>query len=421
MLEAIVSLLIAFVLLLINLYISKDLFYPSSMFSLIWVLVILSYTLLLSNHNSFTYELDPRSLLIFLLGQVFFSVASFFAIKPLKIKREPIYPTIKGNLDKWILLFLILMLPIYINAILRVVSGSKLADVNFYLALRHEYVFNGVNLGILDYLNPISVFAFAFVQYKFNFSDLQYNRVFRFFYKLSFYLVVFTYAFLSTGRAYFVLILSIYLIFKIISKKIKKFHIISASLIFLVLFIINAFMLGKGASVDDSASENVSSISENFMIYFLGGVYGFDSKIKSGTILDYGENTFRFFIAVAHSLGLTNTKPNQLVMPYITTPIVSNVYSLYYKYFKDFGYFGLLFNVFWGYLHTSLYYRVKKRSSFLNIYFYALLMYPLLMSFFDDQYMSLLSTWIQLIFYGLLANFFIVYNTQTSTKAVNGN
>ncbi len=41
------------------------------------------------------------------------------------------------------------------------------------------------------------------------------------------------------------------------------------------------------------------------------------------------------------------------------------------------------------------------------MFMYQYWFYPLIMSFFQDQYMSLLSTWIQLIFYGLVANLFI--------------
>jgi len=411
MLEAIFFLLASISILGINFYIGKNLFYPPAIFSLIWTIVILSYVLFILGHTASAYFLETKTLFIFLFGQILFSLAGLLAFKPkiyvtaeVSFKYEIIY-----SLDKWLFVFLIIMLPIYIKAIINVVDNSKLANVNFYLALRHEYVNNGVNLGVLDYLNTISVFSFSFLQYKLNFISKSTNRnKRRVIYKLLFYTTVFTYAFLSTGRTYFVLLLSVYLSFKVISKSIKKYHIISASLIFLILFIANAFILGKGASVDDSASENVSSIFDNFTIYFLGGAYGFDSSIKSGFVYEYGENVFRFFITVAHSFGITDVKPKELVMPYITNPIISNVYTLYYNYFKDFGFLGLLFNLVWGFVHTVFYYKAKFKPTFFNVYCYALLMYPLLMSFFQDQYMSLLSTWIQLLFFGFIASFFIV-------------
>jgi oligosaccharide repeat unit polymerase len=298
--------------------------------------------------------------------------------------------------------------PFYLNAVIRIVDGSKFAKVNFYLALRHEFVFNNANLGILDYINTFSIFAFAFFQYKLNFTQQPQKKSVLFIaYKVLFYLTVFTYAFLTTGRTSFVFLLTIYLVFKATAKTIKRYHISVASIFFLIIFIANAFILGKGASVDDSVSDNTSSILDNFTIYFLGGVYGFDSALKSGFILDFGENVFRFFIAVAHSLGISSLQPKKLVMPYITTPILSNVYTLYFNYFKDFSYFGLLFNCIYSVIHTIFYNKTQENNKFINIYFFAILMYPLIMSFFQDQYMSLFSTWIQLTFYGLIASFFV--------------
>lgn len=408
MLEAIFFLFASLSIFGVNYYVGKNLFYPPAIFTLIWTIVILSYVLFLSNHTtSSAFFLETKTLFVFLIGEILFSISGLLTYKHQSVAITSVKFELKHKLDHWLFIILIIMLPVYIKAIINVVDNSKLANVNFYLALRHEYVNNGVNLGFLDYLNTISVFSFAFLQYKLNFltENKKSNR--RTLYKILFYITVFTYAFLSTGRTYFVLLLSIYLSVKVIAKSIKKYHIITASVLFLIIFIANAFILGKGASVDDSASENVTSIFENFTIYFLGGAYGFDSSVKSGFVYEYGENVFRFFITVAHSFGLTDTKPKELVMPYITNPIISNVYTLYYNYFKDFGFLGLLFNLIWGFVHTTFYYKAKLKPTFLNVYFFALLMYPLLMSFFQDQYMSLLSTWIQLIFFGIIASFFI--------------
>jgi oligosaccharide repeat unit polymerase len=417
MIEAICVLLASISLFAANFYVSKNVFYPPAIFSLIWTIVLFSYLLFLSNHNGSSYLLETRTLIIFLSGQIIFSVSGLLVFSYLKSEKSEVITerVILFSFDKWLLVFLLGMFPIYIKAIVNIVDNSKLANVNFYLALRHEYVNNGINLGVLDYLNTISVFSFAFVQYKFNFlSNGQLANRKNILYKCLFYLVVFAYAFLSTGRTYFVLLLSIYIAFKVISKSIKKYHIVFASVLVMVIFIANALILGKGASVDNSASENANSIFNNFTIYFLGGAYGFNSLMKTDFIFEYGENVFRFFISVAHALGITSLQPKELVMPYITSPIDSNVYSMYYNYFKDFGYFGLFFNAIWGALHTFFYCKAKLNFRFLNVCCYALLMYPLLMSFFQDQYMSLLSTWIQLLFFAIIANFFITHHTKVS-------
>jgi len=419
MLIAISALLISLIIFGINYYISRDIFYPPSLFCLIWCIVFFSYVVFLILNSSVRFELDIKTLFIFILGEIVFSVFALLAFSKVEVT-EIKKSTILYSIDKWLLLFLILMLPIYVNALIKIVSQSKFANVNFYLALRHEYVNNGIKLGVLDYLNTISVFSFALALFRFNFTDFKANKNFKNkIYKFLCYLIAFTYAFLTTGRTYFVMLISIYIGYKVVSKSFKRKHIVVAATFFLLIFITNALLLNKGASVDDSASDNASSIFESISIYFLGGAYGFDSFMHSNFSFDLGENVFRFFVSVGHTLGFTDVAPKELVMPYITTPIVSNVYSLYFNYFKDFGYFGILFNGIWGFIHTFFYRRVK--SSFISLYCYSFLLYPLIMSFFQDQYMSLLSTWIQLIFYGLIANFFIAYNRQTTPKTINGN
>lgn len=407
---ALVFFTLSLVVLFINIKISKNLFYPPAMFCFVWTIVFLSYVIFLSSKTTFIYELDISTLLIFFIGEILFSVFGFLAI----IQTKSLFYEPETNFKVTyyfdiILLFILLgLFPFYLNAVMRIVDGSKFAKVNFYLALRHEFVFNNANLGIWDYLNTFSIFAFAFFQYKLNFTKQPEKKtVIAKVYKVLFYVTVFTYAFLTTGRTSFVFLLTIYLVIKVTAKTIKRYHVTLVSIVFLIIFIANAFILGKGASVDDSVTENTSSILDNFTIYFLGGVYGFDSVVKSGFILDYGENVFRFFIAVAYALGISNVEPRALVMPYITTPILSNVYTVYYNYFKDFSYLGLCFNCIYSFIHTIFYNKTRESNRFINIYFFSTLMYPLVMSFFQDQYMSLFSTWIQLTFYGLIASFFV--------------
>jgi oligosaccharide repeat unit polymerase len=169
-------------------------------------------------------------------------------------------------------------------------------------------------------------------------------------------------------------------------------------------------VLHKAGGENLSIGENVGSVFSSVLDYLLGGVYAFNSVIRSGFMPDYGENTLRFFIAAANSLGLTDSEPKPLVMPFINNPVISNVYSVYYPYAKDFWYFGILFNALWAYIHSWLYYRVKR--NFIILFLYSILLYPLIMSFFQDQYMSLFSTWLQMIFLACIALPFIRYSNR---------
>ena len=43
-----------------------------------------------------------------------------------------------------------------------------------------------------------------------------------------------------------------------------------------------------------------------------------------------------------------------------------------------------------------------KRKNPIQIYYFAMLSYPLIMQFFQDQYVSLLSTWFQIVIAGIV-------------------
>ena len=203
----------------------------------------------------------------------------------------------------------------------------------------------------------------------------------------------------------------IYLGFKITAKKFKTYYYVIILAAALVLFATFALVLHKAGGESLSLSENIASVFSSVLDYLLGGAYAFNSVVTSGFRLDHGENTFRFFFAAANSLSLTDNKPKELVMPFINNPVISNVYSVYYPYAKDFWYFGILFNGLWAYIHSWLYYRVKR--SFIILFLYSILLYPLIMSFFQDQYMSLFSTWLQMVLLGCIALPFIRYSHQS--------
>ena len=82
--------------------------------------------------------------------------------------------------------------------------------------------------------------------------------------------------------------------------------------------------------------------------------------------------------------------------------VMTNVYTFYDYYVRDFGCLYAVFAQFIAaYFHGISYKGMLKRNP-LQIYYFSFLSYPLVMQFFQDQYISLLSTWIQIIIAGLI-------------------
>lgn len=416
MFEAI-ALLLSILLLFFNYTVNKDIFYPPALFSLVWTIVLIAYIIFRSMNQGDAYTLDGRSLFIFIVGEITFTAGGLFAVnRKLTEQKIKLSDGFKFSFDVLIFFFLLIMLPLYVKKLFDIVGSSTITDGNFFIVLRYEFVQNNADIGVLKYLNSLAIFGFAINLYKYNFTTQKAVSWPQKLYKYAFYLLVITYSALTTGRTYFLFLFALYIGYKMIAGKLKTKHYVSAVFLFFTIFGAIAIILRKAGGEEMTVSENIASVFQSILTYFLGGIYAFDHFIREGYNAEFGENTFRFFIAILHSLGVIDKEPKDLVMEFINYPVLSNVYSLYYIYIKDFWYFGLIFNALWSFLHCWFYYRAK--ANFFYLFMYAALLFPLIMSFFQDQYVSLLSTWIQLILFAFVAGLFVKKKPEKSNNTL---
>jgi oligosaccharide repeat unit polymerase len=145
---------------------------------------------------------------------------------------------------------------------------------------------------------------------------------------------------------------------------------------------------------EDSPNVNALSALDALSLYLLGSLAALDHTLLQGSApLDWGLNSFRSVLAVVDAMGF-NVTVIPLVKEYVFVPDATNVYTVYLPYLQDFGPVGVVvFLGFFGWLHARLYRAAKSQDPRLVI-LYALSVYPLLMQFFQDQYFSLLTTWV---------------------------
>ncbi|GAD02736.1 hypothetical protein AALB_2816 [Agarivorans albus MKT 106] len=135
-------------------------------------------------------------------------------------------------------------------------------------------------------------------------------------------------------------------------------------------------------------------------VYLLGGVSAIDVVLSTQPDLAYGSNTFRTFYAVLAKLGF-EWNPVKLVKDYVYIPHATNVYTVFYPYYLDFGLSYILISQFvFGVFHTVLY-KGAIRGGYGYILAYSISVYALFIQWFQDQYLSLLTSW--LIVFALLA------------------
>ena len=135
----------------------------------------------------------------------------------------------------------------------------------------------------------------------------------------------------------------------------------------------------------------------SFEAYLCGGVVAFSQWAAEGHELAHGAYTFRLIFAVLNRLGF-NVPVAKIVEEFRTlfNAHRCNVYTVYKWYANDFGViFSVLMQLPIGMIHGIITKKFYKRQDVKALTVYCISFFPLIMQFFNDEYFSKASTWIQ--------------------------
>lgn len=377
-----------------NYYINKTSGYPPFLYSLVWFIVIFFHFLCVTFDIILIYELSFKALLIYTLGVTVFTIGGL-AVK-LKINiydvnlNEPFFFEIRKKMDVILIIITLIFLPVFVLKSYEL-AVEYLIQNSLFIGLRNSFV-QEQNFGFSKYGLPFAYISFFLQSYQYVCHK---NNKFKLYLSV---IILLVFCVLSTGRTFFILYLCLIFGVLIIFKKLKRKHLVYGILSVLTLFSTIGILLNKGGSTDNNLKENISGIFESFIVYFIGSLSAFDSFIHSNFINTYGENSFRFIFSMLYKIGITETKPINLVDQYTSIPFDTNVYCIYKIYFQDFGLLFMILVVFWmSVLHTFFYLKAINGRKFIDTFIYSIMLYPLFMSFFQEQYLSLLPTWIYML------------------------
>lgn len=406
-------------MLILSIYLYKSIISPPAVLNFVWMLCL--FNLSISNDHDKTYEFTYVFLLI---GLVIFNL-SFFVLYNLsnKLKRNKIQPLNKFNLEevnyKFIIITLFFEFLISIICIL-VISNYAINNFNqnFYFTLKLANNNNDLPfINLLKYILNFSIVFTLYIQFLLLKGQMKSKKLYYIQFIISFSLSIF-----SLGRTS-ILLLVISSIFLYLSLRNVKNHKIIFNLIFfgivgMILF--SGYNYLKYPYLFETTSK-IKTFADLLTLYTSGSILAFQQWVSNYPFenLDYGKNTFRFIYAVFDSIGY-DVKVNELTNEFVTlnNGLSSNVYTIYYFYAKDFGLtFSLVVISIVGSIHGVLYSNHFSQKK-IWVILYSLSIYPLIMQFFQDQYISLLSTWIQFIVYTFLINRYILKKTTIKSNEI---
>lgn len=382
-----------------NNIISKKMLFPPFYLSMVWI-VMISLHLFFTKFSDYTpYSLRTTTLLYFFSTIFFFSLGGALAkLNDRSMYKKNIHVHLSNKALNWLVVIIITLLLLFIFKI-KEITGEYFNMLLF----RYYTSVKSVDIGLIKYGFIFSLFATMLVLIKHYNSE----AVTRFtkFKTITVILCSFALAYLSGSRgAIFFLSLSmlgIYSIYRRVNIKL----IAKSVVIILILFFGMATALKKAMPNQHHSDVKYNAAQKlDYFLYSYGTLplSAFDNFLNKPYDVLNGEILLRFPKALLFKIGVTSDPPQKLVEEYSEVPDLVNVYTGYYKLIKD---FGILYSFFvmliLGYLHSYFFFNVKK--SFDAIIGFSVLLFPLTMLFFEENFISILSTWIQLIFYTFMA------------------
>jgi oligosaccharide repeat unit polymerase len=381
------ALVVLFVLTALNYYRYNDALYPPVLQGALWLIVLLLFIL----YQDAFIPLSNTMYYVVMIGVITFTIGSYLAtynyfpiLKKIDLTGVLYNKTLVGVLF-WIS---IIGLPLFIY-IAYTLGREGMYDSffrNLRAAVSGDEQESFSMLGYLVTASFIATWMLAAVYFTT-------GEKFKLFLSL---LVSILYSFFAVGRTYFILLAIPIVAIMTVTRRISLLKAVTYIIVVgFMVFVFMGTLLAKGAELDGNFAENIVSMFESFRAYLLGSLPAFDLYMQRDFHPAYGENIFRTILAIMHKLN-SNVDVPSLVKDYELVPFPTNVYTIYLPYYQDYYIFGILGVQFIaGYWHGFLYKKATKGSLYFII-LYSVFLYPLFMQFFQDQYMSLLSSWVQI-------------------------
>ncbi len=424
--------IILFLFLFAMLYISLkiydyDLINPTVIYNATWVVCSFVYMIYSSYWKM---PLHINTFLVIFVGNIIFNITIYIIIHKFKGSNKKINNNcfeislwIKRLMLIYIVIFLIYAYIHEYNLAVqadsgidwynlpKILSAARAGTIHYNLHNSRLFV-NGLRINYI-----LSILFFYEYCLKFNIKNYHNNLLSLI---ISFLLLIST--LLSGGRTILLGILTgytivaLYLFFDriIVTPKIIKKVILLLLLcfiIFIVLFgLMNVFLLERIDSNNFMEALNYtakyigSSIPD--LDYFLNNRELYGESF-------FGASTFNSIWVTLSSMGLTSNVPIGEIKQFIpdTGTLTSNIYTVYFHYIYDFGYFSIpIFQIVNGMLFGGIYSKVKTnhQNNCLYLLIYALLVYPLIMMFFQENLWSMINTHIVRIFILFISYCFIL-------------
>jgi oligosaccharide repeat unit polymerase len=368
---------------LLMLVAARNTLFPPVLFCGTWLVTMLG--LLVA--GDIVYDAGEYAYLVFLTGALAFSAGGIVMLglcgRPPAYPRAPVKtPRVTRTALDILLLLLCASFPYYLRLAFSIAGTTELAPaVNSIrqqtIESEGQRIFGtvGANLAVVASLTAVAMV------YETDGTWLRRLRA------LVAAVVALAYSMLTGSKGGTLLLLTLFLVTQVRAGRIRIGATLGVLTVVLAFFVAGLTVINfSGQRVTDvqTASRALGLV---FVSYWLGAPVAFGTMAERPDSMDSSENIGRFFMETGRSLGLDVTVPSlydkyALVGPGIDT----NTYTVYFSYFKDYGWWGtVLLLAALGAFLTLLWKRALMRNP-VAILMYSLLCKDIVMSFYAENF-----------------------------------
>lgn len=348
-----------FVLLRLNQYVFKSLMAPTTLFLATWTGALAGIAL----SGDLFRPVSSLALLIYLVGAIAFMLGGFVAVGASYRSTNRNKVTLSVDRHRYcrialdvLCLATILGLPLYAHHMLDPVGG--LANPNAIWEIRQRTLESSGETTSFNITNNLTVLSRFVVFGMFFENDGSRARKLRAYLSLA---PAFAYGILSGSKAPIVIVLLTAMFLSWIrSGQLSVRKVLITAIISVASFSVGLLYINYAYVSFANTSDASSRIALSVLNYVLGGPVAFDRIAHEPNSMPSTQNINRFFLETANSLGAHFETPS-LHAEY--TEISSgdvetetNVYTIYFSYYKDYGWLGTIgLTALMGFCLTLLY------------------------------------------------------------------
>ena len=376
------AIIITSISLLLSLRTSKNIFAPATLVSALWLLCVLAYNLY--PHNLFPLKGQFYTGISIWVG--IFTLSSLFTQSIFQKSNNTEDPNL--SFRNFYFFITLITFPYMLWYIYNLLSELGLLN-NIFINLRSVAQGNikGLQEGTSkNYFAPLWLVAYII--------ELLHFKKKRIWILIFLLFVIISWAFLIMSKMAFLNIFVATIIVLFFKNKIKTKTILISLAALFVFF--TYFQILRSNKVELKNSKHY----DLFTLYVLAGMPAFET-IQPNSSEYFGQNSLRFFDAVAYKTGLTNRKPQNPILKFVVVNknknIYTNVYTTLYPYFKDFGFMGIFyFALFIGFFYGYIYKKALKKDNPM-IVTYSILFTALFTQFMNETTFTTISFLIQIL------------------------